>query len=86
MACVPMLALLARVFSDLCCLLQEPCAPVLALLETVFLTHADCCRNHVLLEDVEYFLDKAKAKECFDMLDLDSDGKISLQVCLSPLP
>jgi len=38
-------------------------------------------RNHVLLEDVEYFLDKTKAKECFDMLDLDRDGKISLQVC-----
>ena len=38
------------------------------------------CRNHVLLEDVEYFLDKTKAKECFDMLDLDRDGKVSLQV------
>jgi len=38
------------------------------------------CRNHVLLEDVEYFLEKTKAKECFDMLDLDRDGKISLQV------
>ncbi len=35
----------------------------------------------MLLEDVEYFLDKTKAKECFDMLDLDRDGKISLQVC-----
>ena len=39
-----------------------------------------CCRNHVLLEDVEYFLDKSKAKECFEMLDLDKDGKVSLQV------
>ena len=38
------------------------------------------CRNHVLLEDVEYFLEKSKAKECFDMLDLDKDGKVSLQV------
>ncbi len=34
----------------------------------------------MLLEDVEYFLEKTKAKECFDMLDLDRDGKISLQV------
>ncbi len=34
----------------------------------------------MLLEDVEYFLEKSKAKECFDMLDLDRDGKISLQV------
>lgn len=34
----------------------------------------------MLLDDVEYFLDKPKAKECFDMLDLDKDGKISLQV------
>ena len=34
----------------------------------------------MLLEDVEYFLEKAKAKECFEMLDLDRDGKISLQV------
>ena len=33
----------------------------------------------MLLEDVQYFLDKSKAKECFDMLDLDKDGKISLQ-------
>jgi hypothetical protein len=41
------------------------------------------CRNHVLLEDVEYFLEKTKAKECFDMLDLDRDGKISLQVILA---
>ncbi|KAA6420817.1 MAG: small conductance mechanosensitive ion channel family [Trebouxia sp. A1-2] len=40
---------------------------------------ATLSRNHVLLEDVEYFLDKTKAKECFDMLDLDRDGKISLQ-------
>ena len=39
------------------------------------------CRNYVLLEDVEYFLDKPKAKECFDMLDLDKDGKVNLQVC-----
>ena len=38
------------------------------------------------MEDVEYFLDKAKAKECFDMLDLDSDGKISLQVAFHPPP
>lgn len=35
----------------------------------------------MLLEDVEYFLEKSKAKECFDMLDLDKDGKVSLQVC-----
>lgn len=41
------------------------------------------CRNHVLLEDVEYFLEKSKAKECFDMLDLDKDGKVSLQVRLT---
>lgn len=34
----------------------------------------------MLLEDVEYFLDKPRAKECFEMLDLDKDGKISLQV------
>lgn len=34
----------------------------------------------MLLEDVEYFLEKTKAKECFDMLDLDKDGKVSLQV------
>ena len=34
----------------------------------------------MLLEDVEYFLEKTKAKECFEMLDLDRDGKISLQV------
>ena len=40
----------------------------------------------MLLEDVEYFLDKTKAKECFDMLDLDKDGKISLQVCYDALP
>ena len=38
------------------------------------------CRNHVLMEDVEYFLEKTKAKECFDMLDLDKDGRVSLQV------
>ena len=44
-----------------------------------------CCRNHVLLEDVEYFLDKSKAKECFEMLDLDKDGKVSLQVTSTTL-
>lgn len=37
------------------------------------------------MEDVEYFLDKSKAKECFDMLDLDKDGKVNLQVLLAPL-
>ena len=36
----------------------------------------------MLLEDVEYFLEKSKAKECFEMLDLDKDGKVNLQVCL----
>ena len=49
-------------------------------------TSAWCyCRNYVLLEDVEYFLDKPKAKECFEMLDLDKDGKVSLKVCCYPL-
>ena len=38
------------------------------------------CRNHILLSDLEYFLDPKSAKECFDILDLDRDNKISLQV------
>ena len=50
----------------------------------LFLLHPWCklpaCRNHILLSDLEYFLDTKSAKECFDILDLDRDNKISLQV------
>lgn len=50
----------------------------------LFQLHTLCelpvCRNHILLSDLEYFLDPKSAKECFDILDLDRDNKISLQV------
>ena len=51
--------------------------------------HVTCCmsitqqwlwvrRNHILLEDIKQFLPPNKAAHAFEILDSDSDGKISL--------
>lgn len=36
------------------------------------------CRNYVLPEDLEYFLPAHKAAKAFDLLDVDSDGRVTL--------
>lgn len=38
-----------------------------------------CCRDHILAEDLEHFLNAKHAAEAFDMLDDDKDGKASLK-------
>lgn len=37
-----------------------------------------CCRNFILQEDIEHFLPPDAAKLCFESLDIDGDGKVSL--------
>lgn len=36
-------------------------------------------RNYIILEDLQYFLPEDKAKKALQVLDVDGDGKISLQ-------
>ena len=35
-------------------------------------------RNYILVDDLEYFLPRAKAVKAFEMLDVDCDGQVSL--------
>ena len=37
-----------------------------------------CCRNFILQDDIEHFLPPEAAKLCFESLDMDGDGKVSL--------
>lgn len=44
--------------------------------------NTDCLlkyRDHILAEDLQYFLNAKHAAEAFDMLDDDKDGKASLK-------
>lgn len=36
------------------------------------------CRNYVLPEDLDYFLPAEKAAKAFELLDVDSDGRVTL--------
>ena len=37
-----------------------------------------CCRTHVVVQDIEHFMNAKHAAEAFDMLDADEDGQVSL--------
>lgn len=38
------------------------------------------CREYIVLEDLEQFLDEKDAKAAMDMLDADGNGQVNVQV------